>query len=90
MQQGTRGRLVAAIFAVGLVGGLVLGGPSALAQPEPPPLPPARAAASAAAFAASSILWKAVTTASIWLVKLAKLMAENPAKHFRSPKSCNG
>ena len=41
MQQGTRGRLVAAIFAVGLVGGLVLGGPSALAQPEPPPLPPA-------------------------------------------------
>jgi lipoprotein-anchoring transpeptidase ErfK/SrfK len=36
-----RGRLVTAIFAVGLVGGLALGNPTALADPEVPPPPPA-------------------------------------------------
>jgi lipoprotein-anchoring transpeptidase ErfK/SrfK len=41
MRQRTRGRLVTAIIAAGLVGGLVLGNPSALAQPDVPPLPPA-------------------------------------------------
>ena len=41
MPQRTRGRLVTAIFAVGLVGGLALGSPSAFAEPEPPPPPPA-------------------------------------------------
>jgi lipoprotein-anchoring transpeptidase ErfK/SrfK len=40
MRQRTRGRLVTAIFAAGLVGGLPLGSPSALAEPEPPPPPP--------------------------------------------------
>jgi lipoprotein-anchoring transpeptidase ErfK/SrfK len=35
-----RGRLVTAIFAAGLVGGLALGNPSALADPEVPPPPP--------------------------------------------------
>jgi lipoprotein-anchoring transpeptidase ErfK/SrfK len=39
MPQRTKGRLVTAIFAAGLVGGLVLGSPSALAQPDPPPPP---------------------------------------------------
>ena len=41
MRKRTRGRLVTAIFAAGLVGGLVLGNPSALADPEIPPPPPA-------------------------------------------------
>ena len=41
MRMRTRGRLVTAIFAAGLVGGLVLGNPSALADPELPPPPPA-------------------------------------------------
>jgi len=36
-----RGRLVTAIIAAGLVGGLALGNPSALADPEVPPPPPA-------------------------------------------------
>jgi lipoprotein-anchoring transpeptidase ErfK/SrfK len=36
-----RGRLVTAIIAAGLVGGLALGNPSALADPELPPPPPA-------------------------------------------------
>ena len=39
MRKRTRGRLVTAIFAVGLVGGLALGNPSALADPEVPPPP---------------------------------------------------
>jgi lipoprotein-anchoring transpeptidase ErfK/SrfK len=39
MRKRTRGRLVTAIFAAGLVGGLVLGNPSALADPEIPPPP---------------------------------------------------
>ena len=41
MRQRMRGRLVTAIIAAGLVGGLVLGNPSALADPEVPPPPPA-------------------------------------------------
>ncbi len=41
MRQRTRGRLVGAIFAAGLVGAMALGNPSALAQPEIPPPPPA-------------------------------------------------
>jgi lipoprotein-anchoring transpeptidase ErfK/SrfK len=41
MRMRTRGRLVTAIFAAGLVGGLALGNPSALADPELPPPPPA-------------------------------------------------
>ena len=41
MRKRTRGRLVTALFAVGLVGGLALGDPSALADPELPPPPPA-------------------------------------------------
>jgi lipoprotein-anchoring transpeptidase ErfK/SrfK len=41
MRKRTRGRLVTAIFAAGLVGGLALGNPSALADPEVPPPPPA-------------------------------------------------
>jgi lipoprotein-anchoring transpeptidase ErfK/SrfK len=41
MRQRTRGRLVTAIIAAGLVSGLVLGNPSAQAQPEIPPPPPA-------------------------------------------------
>ncbi len=41
MRQRTRGRLVTAIIAAGLVGGLALGNPSALAQPDIPPPPPA-------------------------------------------------
>ena len=40
MRMRTRGRLVTAIFAAGLVGGLALGNPSALADPELPPPPP--------------------------------------------------
>ncbi len=39
MRKRTRGRLVTAIFAAGLVGGLALGNPSALADPEVPPPP---------------------------------------------------
>jgi lipoprotein-anchoring transpeptidase ErfK/SrfK len=39
MRHRTRGRLVAAIIAAGLVGGLVLGNPSALADPAVPPPP---------------------------------------------------
>ena len=41
MRQRMRGRLVTAIIAAGLVGGLVLGNPSAQADPEIPPPPPA-------------------------------------------------
>ena len=41
MRMRTRGRLVTAIFAAGLVSGLALGNPSALADPELPPPPPA-------------------------------------------------
>ena len=41
MRTRMRGRLVTAMFAAGLVGGLVLGNPSALADPEVPPPPPA-------------------------------------------------
>jgi lipoprotein-anchoring transpeptidase ErfK/SrfK len=41
MRMRTRGRLVTAIFAAGLVGGMALGNPSALADPELPPPPPA-------------------------------------------------
>jgi lipoprotein-anchoring transpeptidase ErfK/SrfK len=41
MRHRTRGRLVGAIFAAGLVGAMALGNPSALAQPEIPPPPPA-------------------------------------------------
>jgi lipoprotein-anchoring transpeptidase ErfK/SrfK len=41
MRKRTTGRLVTAIFAAGLVGGLALGNPSALADPEVPPPPPA-------------------------------------------------
>lgn len=41
MRGRMRGRLVTAIFAVGLVGGLALGNPTALADPEVPPPPPA-------------------------------------------------
>src|SRR4051794_5587404 len=41
MRTRMRGRLVTAIFAAGLVGGLALGNPSALADPEVPPPPPA-------------------------------------------------
>src|SRR3954462_14147634 len=40
MRTRMRGRLVTAIFAAGLVGGLALGNPSALADPEVPPPPP--------------------------------------------------
>jgi lipoprotein-anchoring transpeptidase ErfK/SrfK len=48
MRKRTRGRLVTAMIAAGLVGGLVLGNPSALADPEvPPPAPIDPAAASA-------------------------------------------
>jgi lipoprotein-anchoring transpeptidase ErfK/SrfK len=36
-----KGRLVTAIIAAGLVGGMALGNPSALAQPDVPPPPPA-------------------------------------------------
>ena len=39
MRMRMRGRLVTAIFAAGLVGGLALGNPSALADPEVPPPP---------------------------------------------------
>jgi lipoprotein-anchoring transpeptidase ErfK/SrfK len=39
MRTRTTGRLVTAIFAAGLVGGLALGNPSALADPEVPPPP---------------------------------------------------
>jgi lipoprotein-anchoring transpeptidase ErfK/SrfK len=48
MRKRTRGRLVTAIIAAGLVGGLVLGNPSALADPEAPapaPIDPAAAPA---------------------------------------------
>lgn len=41
MRGRMRGRLVTAIFAAGLVGGLALGNPTALADPEVPPPPPA-------------------------------------------------
>lgn len=41
MRQRTRGRLLAAIFAAGLVGGMAMANPSALAQPEIPPPSPA-------------------------------------------------
>jgi lipoprotein-anchoring transpeptidase ErfK/SrfK len=41
MRKRMRGRLVTAIIAAGLVGGLALGNPSALADPELPPPPPA-------------------------------------------------
>src|SRR5215218_728714 len=41
MRQRTRGKLITAIIAAGMVGGLVLGNPSALADPEVPPPPPA-------------------------------------------------
>ena len=41
MRTRIRGRLVTAIIAAGLVGGLPLGNPSALADPELPPPPPA-------------------------------------------------
>jgi lipoprotein-anchoring transpeptidase ErfK/SrfK len=41
MRRRMRGRLVTAIFAAGLVGGLALGNPSALADPEVPAPPPA-------------------------------------------------
>jgi lipoprotein-anchoring transpeptidase ErfK/SrfK len=48
MRKRTRGRLGTAIIAVGLVGGLTLGNPSALADPEvPPPAPIDPAAGSA-------------------------------------------
>jgi lipoprotein-anchoring transpeptidase ErfK/SrfK len=48
MRKRTRRRLVTAIFAAGLVGGLTLGNPSALADPEvPPPAPIDPAAGSA-------------------------------------------
>jgi lipoprotein-anchoring transpeptidase ErfK/SrfK len=40
MRQRTRGRLVTAIIAAGLLGGTVLVNPSALAQPDVPPPPP--------------------------------------------------
>jgi lipoprotein-anchoring transpeptidase ErfK/SrfK len=39
MRTRMRGRLVTAIFAAGLVGGLALGNPSALADPDVPPPP---------------------------------------------------
>ncbi len=39
MRTRMRGRLVTAIFAAGLVGGLALGSPSALADPDVPPPP---------------------------------------------------
>jgi lipoprotein-anchoring transpeptidase ErfK/SrfK len=41
MRQRTRGRLVTAIIAAGLVGGMVLSNPSAQAEPEIPPPTPA-------------------------------------------------
>jgi lipoprotein-anchoring transpeptidase ErfK/SrfK len=41
MRKRMRGRLVTAIIAAGLVGGMALGNPSALAQPDVPPPPPA-------------------------------------------------
>jgi lipoprotein-anchoring transpeptidase ErfK/SrfK len=41
MRRRTRGRLVTAIVAAGLVGGLALGSPSALAEPAVPAPPPA-------------------------------------------------
>src|SRR5260370_13943688 len=48
MQKRTRGRLVTVIIAAGLAGGLVLGNPSALADPVvPPPAPIDPAAAPA-------------------------------------------
>jgi len=37
MPQWTKGRLVTAIFAIGLVGAAVLVSPSALADPDPDP-----------------------------------------------------
>jgi lipoprotein-anchoring transpeptidase ErfK/SrfK len=50
MRQRTRGRLATAIIAAGLVGGLVLGNPSAQAEPAiPPPPPPAPVDPAAAA-----------------------------------------
>jgi lipoprotein-anchoring transpeptidase ErfK/SrfK len=50
MRQRTRGRLATAIIAAGLVGGLVLGNPSAQAEPGiPPPPPPAPVDPAAAA-----------------------------------------
>ena len=49
MRQRTRRRLVSAILAAGLVGGTVLSGPSALADPDvPPPPAPVDPAAAAA------------------------------------------
>ncbi|WP_102145771.1 L,D-transpeptidase [Mycobacterium hubeiense] len=49
MPQRTRGRLVTAILAAGLVGGMALASPAALADPEvPPPPPPAPIDAAAA------------------------------------------
>jgi lipoprotein-anchoring transpeptidase ErfK/SrfK len=39
MRKRMRGRLVTAIFAAGLVGGLALGNPTALAEPDVPPPP---------------------------------------------------
>ena len=41
MRKRMTGRLATAIIAAGLVGGMVLGNPSALAQPDVPPPPPA-------------------------------------------------
>jgi lipoprotein-anchoring transpeptidase ErfK/SrfK len=50
MRQRTRGRLATAIIAAGLAGGLVLGNPSAQAEPGiPPPPPPAPVDPAAAA-----------------------------------------
>jgi lipoprotein-anchoring transpeptidase ErfK/SrfK len=48
MRQRKTGRLVTAIIAAGLVGGLALGNPSAQAQPDIPPPPPAPADPAAA------------------------------------------
>lgn len=41
MRKQTRARLITALIAAGLVAGLALGNPSALAQPDVPPPPPA-------------------------------------------------
>ncbi|WP_156618335.1 hypothetical protein [Mycobacterium sp. 852013-51886_SCH5428379] len=40
MPQRTVRKLTTGFFAAGLVGGLVIGAPTALAQPAPPPPPP--------------------------------------------------
>jgi lipoprotein-anchoring transpeptidase ErfK/SrfK len=48
MRQRKTGRLVTAIIAAGLVGGLAMGNPSAQAQPDIPPPPPAPADPAAA------------------------------------------